>query len=201
MPKAVKLGVCCVGPGISLCLPGKSCPQACRRETPLLPHSAVYLSWAGKDSSRQKEAISLSPDAASSSIPQEPSENKLSPSPSLVIRGTLLPVWRACCLGLQHSLWYKKLSPWYFPISLLNVLLCHVWPMVIKDKYLGLLHIVSNAGKRHCHTFKSSTQRFSDCLVSGCLHTLKNYYRHRRALVDMRWLVLICLWVFAILEV
>lgn len=34
--KVVKLEVCCVGLDTCLCLPGKVCPQACRREIPFL---------------------------------------------------------------------------------------------------------------------------------------------------------------------
>ena len=48
----------------------------------------------------------------------------------------------------------RAFSQWSFSVSLLNVLLCRIWLMGIKDKYLGLLYIVSNAGKQHYHTFQ-----------------------------------------------
>lgn len=72
-------------------------------------------------------------------------------------RPCLLPEWRWYDLGLHHGSDIRVFPLWSFSASLLDVL-CHIWLIRIKDKYLGLLYIVSNAGEKknttHCHPFR-----------------------------------------------
>lgn len=157
MAEAIKLAACCVGPGICLCLPGKASPRACRRDCSLASTLTPASFLSRKGVGQAEGSPHDSPDAASLPAPQEPLKIRLFQNHFSWSKTHFYPregdvIW--ACIITTDSHWCKGLLSMVFPVSLLNVLPCHVWQIGIKDKYLGLLHIVFNTRKKYCYTFQ-----------------------------------------------